>query len=602
MGEPLIKRWWLWAGGVALLQAALVAGVALSDPILHEFFILPPEERGGSALGGSGEGGAAAEGGPEQAPPPEALAEALREGAMPPPLTIENRGDEMEVNAQGAPQTPDGRQPPEHNGPFNTEELARPDRQTTLDSELAYFTVFNPSVVPWKRGASRDEVHDDYSLGIRDPRAFRIEIKDGPVRADHERFWGSLLIHMRPGVRIALPSVAPQATILRYQTEPPTFLEFSKDTADNFFVQGEREGTVRLNYLMEAHTSYFGGDLDPKLKVRDLPSRNRPRLPPAVQKSADAAIEVIGVDRSASLPVQLDALVAYFRSFEARDFPADALSQDIYLDLTLNKVGVCRHRAFAFVVTAQALGIMARYVHNEAHAFVEVLIPRRGWLRIDLGGAAVDFNVHNASDKLLHSPPDVDPFTQPESFARSYSRQLGQGETEADIDDDGALDTITGVPDLAQPKLGPGDTPQANPEPGADEQVDSEVEDEALSFPTPEGLPDEPAPASPTQMPSTLVIDTDSALSNIYRGDIFKISGVLTDAQGPPLARERVEAYLVPKGRNSPEDFIPVGSGVTDASGKVQIEATVPDTLALGRWALYLYYRGSENYLNSHSQ
>jgi transglutaminase-like putative cysteine protease len=41
------------------------------------------------------------------------------------------------------------------------------------------------------------------------------------------------------------------------------------------------------------------------------------------------------------------------------------------LDLARGKRGVCRHRAYAFVIVAQALGIPARFVQNEAHAWVE---------------------------------------------------------------------------------------------------------------------------------------------------------------------------------------------------------------------------------------
>ena len=63
---------------------------------------------------------------------------------------------------------------------------------------------------------------------------------------------------------------------------------------------------------------------------------------------------------------------------------------DIYLDLALSQKGVCRHRAFAFLVTALSLGIPTRMVVNEAHAWVEVLDPGVApplWRRVDLGGA-----------------------------------------------------------------------------------------------------------------------------------------------------------------------------------------------------------------------
>ena len=69
---------------------------------------------------------------------------------------------------------------------------------------------------------------------------------------------------------------------------------------------------------------------------------------------------------------------------------ADA-TRDIYLDLALSKKGVCRHRAFAFLVTALNLGIPARMVVNEAHAWVEVFDGTL-WHRIDLGGAALNLD------------------------------------------------------------------------------------------------------------------------------------------------------------------------------------------------------------------
>ena len=78
-------------------------------------------------------------------------------------------------------------------------------------------------------------------------------------------------------------------------------------------------------------------------------------------------------------------LVAYFRSFvDSDEFPTDR--DDVYLALALSKKGVCRHRAFAFLVTALGLGLPARMITNEAHAWVEVSDGSL-WRRIDLGGA-----------------------------------------------------------------------------------------------------------------------------------------------------------------------------------------------------------------------
>src|SRR5262249_50796144 len=98
---------------------------------------------------------------------------------------------------------------------------------------------------------------------------------------------------------------------------------------------------------------------------------------------------------------------------------------DVYLDLAYSKRGVCRHRAFAFVLTANAAGIPARYVTNEAHAFVEVRVPDRGWIRIDLGGAASELEVANASEKAIYRPRAPDPSPRPERYGESYTRLRG---------------------------------------------------------------------------------------------------------------------------------------------------------------------------------
>src|SRR5262249_33105245 len=94
-----------------------------------------------------------------------------------------------------------------------------------------------------------------------------------------------------------------------------------------------------------------------------------------------------------------------------------ATSGDIYMDLATGQRGVCRHRAFAFVVTAQALGLPARFVSNEVHAFVEVHVPHLGWRRVDLGGAALD--LPRRMTREARGRPRAradDPFPQPPSY------------------------------------------------------------------------------------------------------------------------------------------------------------------------------------------
>jgi hypothetical protein len=77
------------------------------------------------------------------------------------------------------------------------------------------------------------------------------------------------------------------------------------------------------------------------------------------------------------------------------------------------------------MVTANALGLPTRYVTNEAHAFVEVWFPKRGWQRIDLGGAAMRLEVSGGDGKTLHRPRAEDPFAKPKEYSENYTHLEG---------------------------------------------------------------------------------------------------------------------------------------------------------------------------------
>ena len=94
-------------------------------------------------------------------------------------------------------------------------------------------------------------------------------------------------------------------------------------------------------------------------------------------------------------------MVEYYRGFQAsNDIPNT--HGDMFLDLALSKKGVCRHRAFAFLITALEIGIPTRMVVNEAHAWVEVFDGQL-WHRVDLGGAALDLV------RTMSTPTPIEP-------------------------------------------------------------------------------------------------------------------------------------------------------------------------------------------------
>ena len=320
----------------------------------------------------------------------------------------------------------------------------KPDDNTGPDSTLKYVSVFNPDVLPFKRMSAFDAVQDDYVLKVG--RTALVEVPVGGVTDNTKRdyFRASVLIKLEAGKDVPLPSVAPDMRILSYETKPKVTLKFEKDGADNFYVRTDESGasgTYRLIFDCDADAGYFAPALPTgrhytALQVATLtPPEIKSVMPDKVRKQAQVTLDRIGVDADMDIAVSFNRMVDYFRAFEAKQLPPS--SGDIYRDLCDSQAGVCRHRAFAFAITANALGIPTRYVQNEAHAFVEVWFPERNWQRVDLGGAALRMEVTGADDKTLHRPRADDPFSKPPEYKNNYTQLQGQidGLTKQQIDD-----------------------------------------------------------------------------------------------------------------------------------------------------------------------
>jgi transglutaminase-like putative cysteine protease len=465
----------------------------------------------------------------------------------------------------------------------------RPDRETGSDGTLRYASVFNPDVLPFKRMSALDSVATDYTLGIA--RASLTELTvGGTTDAARDRFWGSVMIELRPGVDVPLPSVAPDMRILSYETEPPVSLAFSKDGADNFYVRSDESsarGTVRLVFLSDADAGYFAPALpaDRKLtprRVRDLaPAGLRANLPPAVAEAARKILRgTIHVDDTMPIATALDGLVGYFRGFEAKEPPPP--TTDIYRDLTESQAGVCRHRAFAFMITANALGIPTRYVSNEAHAFVEVWLPGQRWQRIDLGGAALRLEVTGADDKTLHRPRGEDPFAKPKAYDNSYTQLDGdiRGLTGDQIDDKKEPLSAGASGDFQPMVDGEGTGSQTAAGDGSADG-DGATDFGAIA----PGDDRDPAatedPAKPTPRVSITLADPHG-----YRGETLHVEGRV-DGPRAPAANLRVDVFLAPIGRGG-ADSILVGRGATGSDGRFTVDADLPASLDLSTYELFV--------------
>jgi transglutaminase-like putative cysteine protease len=294
----------------------------------------------------------------------------------------------------------------------------RPDRNTQRPEVTGYDEPFTPSTAPFKRLDAYDAVRPDYQLYVRDTRLVALP-PGAAAGADDDAFYADLVVDLAPGRTVRIPSVGPGARVVRAHVGVGADdfpFKVMHDGADNWFLQATVRAPVRARAVMELAIARgaFGGQMG-NPSWHELPFV--PPLPDNVARDAAQVSAAIGVSR-AQRPREVTArLVQYFRGFADSNDPPQGHGS-VYLDLALSKKGVCRHRSFAFLVTAQSLGIPTRLVQNEAHAWVEVHDGTL-WRRIDLGGAGHMVNPESdaSPERTVYRPPP-DAFTWPQNAER----------------------------------------------------------------------------------------------------------------------------------------------------------------------------------------
>jgi len=451
----------------------------------------------------------------------------------------------------------------------------KPDEKTGADPTLHYQSVFNPDVIPFKRMSSFDKVNDDQTLHVVSTALVEVPVGGTTDPRSRDRFWGDVLVQLTPGKDVALPSVAPDMRILSYEIKPRTSLKFSKDGADNFYVRSDEanaSGTYRLIFLADADSGYFAPSLPKtRYKVRDVLAHAPPELrdqlakmPDAVRKDAMQTLARVAVDENYDLGVAFNALVSYFRAFQEGKIAHP--TNDIYRDLCDSQTGVCRHRSFAFMITANALGIPTRYVENEAHAFVEVWFPERNWQRIDLGGAALRLDVSGAQDKTIHRPRGDDPFAKPPEYGKgSYSQLQGNisGLTDRQLaDKHRPLDQAPSSGSFDSSGAGSGASPDR-------------ISPDATLPPQP------PDPKKPT--PTLRVTLADASA---YRGASIHVEGIV-QVDHKAVADHSVRIFIAPAG-TAFKGAISLGSATSGPDGTFRVDLPIPPSVTLSTYEIGL--------------
>jgi transglutaminase-like putative cysteine protease len=518
------------------VAAALPAGAADGGPILHE--PLPPDSSEDFAM------------------------HAAIDGQLPPAIR----------NGKTSIAAPDPRQPPmADEATYAGVDRAsfNPDRDTRRPDVGSYDDPFTPSTAPFKRLSAFDAVREDYTLYVRDERTAPV-LFGGEAPADDDVFYADEVVELTPGRATRIPSVGPGARILRARlgvgADEISFL-IQRDGADNWSLKTPALRTVRARLVMElaiARATFGGAFADSSWAALPLV----PPLPDGVARDAAVVRRVIGVSRQMSPRAAVTKLVDYFRAFAETGEPLRRQAS-VYLDLALSKKGVCRHRAFAFLVTAQSLGVPTRMVTNEAHAWVEVHDGAL-WRRIDLGGAGEARLAANRDSRRMAYEPLPDAFRWPAGVKRG-SEMFG-----------GAL------------QAGGGGDPGAGRSSGAASGVaydDSAPESPSSaagsrSAGTGAGTGDERGD-SPERVASSVTLDVVDA--DARRGEPLHVRGSVA-ADGEPCAHTTVELLLrEAKGRQE----IPLGALATDANGAFSGGIVVPVSATLGDYDVIARTPGS---------
>ena len=456
----------------------------------------------------------------------------------------------------------------------------RPDRQTSLEGGLDYYEAFDPAIAPFKRVTAFDDVRLDTDgktpvLGLREPQMRSVPIESQARRtqdrAARDRFVGDVDLDFRSDRLQPLPSVSPESRVYSVSTTPQISLQIERDGADNFFVRARGpipDKPVHLRFQTDAPRSYFGSEV-PSIPLRDLP-----KLPPidaAIERRARRFAAELGITARSDLRSAVMALTEHFRSFvESAEAPDN--TGDLYLDLVRGLKGLCRHRAYGFVVTARGLGIDARFVQNEAHSWVEVALPDIGYMRIDLGGATHGLTAHGALDRQSYVPMQPDTLPRPDAYRQSYAQAARQAPPAAAPNEADVIAALSGRW-LSDESLAGAN--QARPDSAALEQKSAGLQKHAVH------------------------IALEDKRVSALRGGKLVLTGQLLDNDQRGVPGLRVEIWIL---RPTRHQRMLLAVQVSDQDGYFRADFGVPPDLSVGDYRLIARSQGDALHLPATSE
>ncbi|MCL2822463.1 MAG: transglutaminase-like domain-containing protein [Polyangiaceae bacterium] len=431
-----------------------------------------------------------------------------------------------------------------------------PDRDTRRPAVNRYDDPFTPATSPYKRLRAFDWVAEDFTLTVATPEMSPVS-EGGSLMQGEDGFFADMTVDLVAGEPVRIPTVGPGSRVVSRTMQPQLVVALMKDGADNWFALGTSRTRVRLVMQLAVSRKVFGGEFGDAVLGE---KRRLPSLPWRVAESVDEVVRTLGLAGERSARSAVTSLVGYFRAFEPSDDPPSG-RQNIYLDLALSRKGVCRHRAYAFVVTALGLGIPSRMVHNEAHAWVEVH-DGASWKRIDLGGASTNLTQDEAELARPQHRGASDPFPWPPNSGGEDSGRMAAARTAS-----GGGSTSSG--DGGRANVGDLHTQYSYQDPS----VSSRSLASSLTSPSSSVANQVLGAASMTVLHSE---------SLVFRGGPLKVQGMVA-VDSYPCSHVRVNVYLRdPRTMRSQE----IGALSTDESGRFSGAVVVPLDVKVGEYDL----------------
>jgi hypothetical protein len=499
-------------------------------------------------------------------------------------------------------------------------------------TQLRYREVFTPSVSPFKRTQSFDAVDAQGRLFVRNPVLRPLAVGPSGLAGPTQRFTGDANLELSPDTPTPLPSVAAEAYVVGYRTTPQVSVAFFQDSAGNLFVRGERVATVRLSWVLEAPERMFVPAAVPAVPLAEVSQRlgvAAPAVPTFLGADAPAVVSQLGLSARGDLASTLSRLTAHYRAFRDADLPAPP-SASLYRALATGGVGACRHRAYAFALTLMALGVPARFVGNEAHAWAEVQLPENGWTRIDLGGWDVPLREQGSEARPAFVPRQADPFPRPPEYTNGYSTR-GAAAPNGHTPPPSPSPSPSPSPAMARgvgedPGESSSGAPHGGGSPGAagsatrgvtgaagsaSSAMSSGADPSAEMSPSARGNPS--AAEAPVRSRTLLRLDEVTAQGRagegrgFVRGTLVRCAGSATDDEQRPVADIAVQVELLRDGspvtveRNGRRSAA-LGSTTTGPDGRFDAQVLLPVELGAGSYELRVRTPGDARHLPARSE